>query len=97
VVSDVFNTISQVFPLVSLLRVEGEQVSRRVFLLWREVWLRVSLDAEDTVDLVFQLRERVRGGRVSMVMIYALGAPVFVLDRGQAARGVGKFATGVYV
>src|SRR3712207_7101999 len=52
---------SQVFPLVGLLRVEGEQVRRRVVSLGR-VRLRVPLDADDAVDLVFEHREHVRGG-----------------------------------
>src|SRR3712207_5797498 len=87
---------SQVFPLVGLLRVEGEQVRRRV-VAWGRVRLRVPLDAYDAVDLVFEHREHARGGRVPVVVVHALGATVFVGDRGPAARGAGELAVGVAV
>src|SRR3712207_7588954 len=91
--------VSQVLPLVDLLLVEGEKVCWRAgaVLSWHEVRLRVPLDADDAVDLVFQLRKSSRSVRVAEVVVDALGGPVHVLDRGQASRGVGELATRVTV
>src|SRR5215212_9121521 len=98
-VSDVIYAILQVVPFVSLLRIPGEQVRSRagaVPLRW-EVRLRVPFDADDPVDLIFQLRKRIRSGRIPMIMVDALGASVIVLDRGQAARSTGYLAARVAI
>src|ERR687893_624865 len=97
VVMYVVHAVAQVLPLVSLLRVEGEQVRRRGVPFRREDRLGVPLDTEDAVDLVFEVRERVRGGRIPVVVLDAPGASVLVLDRGQAAGGAGELAVRVLV